>query len=82
MRSWIPWKEEEFPRTKQHFPPQGGHITLRNDGTNTVWIAWEHGDRFHIPCGTSYECDQETCSMFAWTQTGRTRLLINFIPWM
>lgn len=69
-------------RQVENFSDKGGHLTLRNNGTNTVWISWNGRRWFDIAVGTSYECDQETCHLHYCTQMGRSLLTANWVPWM
>lgn len=62
------------------FDSKGQHITLRNVGSNMLHCGWGQGTWFELACGTSYECDQETYQLDYRTQTGRTVLVVNWIP--
>lgn len=75
-----------FEVSSQHFVHsfggRGGHLTMRNNGVNAVWVSWDGRVWFDIAVGTSFECDQETCHIHFCTQTGHSILAVNWVPWL
>lgn len=76
----LPVRAEE---TRIELPQRTGHLTLRNVGVNMVWLSWtgEPLSWFEIAVGTSYECDQDVHEFFVRTQTGKSLLAMNAVPW-
>jgi hypothetical protein len=58
------------------FPTSTRQVSLRNTGTNTLWISLDGRKWFDVACGTSW--DDRVCVQELWycTQTGRTRFAV------
>jgi hypothetical protein len=58
------------------FPTSTRQVSLRNTGTNTLWISLDGRKWFDVACGTSW--DDRVCVRELWycTQTGRTRFAV------
>lgn len=52
-------------------------VSLRNTGTNTLWLSLDEGENwFDVACGTSW--DDRVCLRALWycTQVGKTRFVV------
>src|SRR5262245_55193857 len=63
---------------KRHaFPAVTRQISLRNTGTNTLWLSLDEGKSFFdVACGTSWEDRASTRDLWYCTQLGRTRFVV------
>jgi hypothetical protein len=48
-------------------------VSLRNTGTNTLWISFDRKKWFDVACGTSWDDRVSIRELWHCTQTGRTR---------
>jgi hypothetical protein len=65
------------PQIRYHrFEVATRQISLRNTGTNTLWISFDHENWVDVACGTSL--DDRVCVNGFWhrTQTGRTSFVV------
>ena len=63
-------REHEFPTTTRQ-------VSLRNTGTNTLWISLDEGESwFDVACGTSWEDRASIASLLYCTQLGTTSVAI------
>jgi hypothetical protein len=65
-------------KVKHHaFPAATRQVSLRNTGTNTLWLSLDDGESwFDVACGTSLD-DRVSLSKFCYcTQVGRTRFVV------
>lgn len=62
---------------RHEFPSQTRQISLRNTGTNTLWISLDDGEIFFdVACGTSWE-DRVNIDKFLYcTQLGTTQFAV------
>jgi hypothetical protein len=52
-------------------------VSLRNTGTNTLWISFDAGESwFDVACGTSWEDRVNVRSFLYCTQLGTTRFAV------
>ncbi len=58
---------------RYEFPALTRQVSLRNTGTNTLWISLDKRKWFDVACGTSW--DDRVCIRELWycTQVGKTR---------
>lgn len=57
------------------FPTETRQISLRNTGTNTLWISFDRRNWVDIACGTSWDDRVSVREMWFCTQIGRTRFV-------
>ena len=63
---------------KRHeFPALTRQVSLRNTGTNTLWLSLDEGQRwFDVACGTSWDDRVSLREMRYCTQLGSTRFVM------
>jgi hypothetical protein len=63
---------------KHHeFPALTRQVSLRNTGTNTLWISLDRGESwFDVACGTSWDDRAVVRELWYCTQVGRTRFVV------
>lgn len=63
---------------KRHqFPALTRQVSLRNTGTNTLWLSLDEGESFFdVACGTSWEDRASTRDLWYCTQLGRTQFVV------
>jgi hypothetical protein len=63
---------------KRHeFPAITRQVSLRNTGTNTLWLSLDEGESwFDVACGTSWDDRVSLRTMMYCTQLGRTRFVM------
>ena len=65
-------------QVKRHeFPALTRQVSLRNTGTNTLWISLDEGENFFdVACGTSWEDRASARDLWYCTQLGKTRFVV------
>lgn len=65
-------------KVKRHeFPALTRQVSLRNTGTNTLWLSLDEGETFwDVACGTSWDDRVSIRGMWYCTQLGRTRFVV------
>lgn len=65
-------------KVKQHkFSTLTRQISLRNTGTNTLWLSLDQGASwFDVACGTSWDDRVSVRELWYCTQLGRTRFVV------
>lgn len=59
------------------FPTDSRQISLRNTGTNTLWLSLDEGKSwFDVACGTSWDDRVSIRELWYCTQVGRTRFIV------
>ena len=59
------------------FPTDTRQVSLRNTGTNTLWLSLDEGQSwFDVACGTSWDDRVSTRELWYCTQVGRTRFVV------
>lgn len=63
---------------KDHiFPAATRQVSLRNTGTNTLWISLDDGETWHdVACGTSWDDRVNIHKMWYCTQVGTTEFAV------
>lgn len=62
---------------KHRFPAATRQVSLRNTGTNTLWLSLDGGKSwFDVACGTSWDDRVSIREMSYCTQVGRTRFVV------
>lgn len=63
---------------KHHkFPALTRQVSLRNTGTNTLWLSLDEGESwFDVACGTSWDDRAVVRDFWYCTQVGRTRFVV------
>ena len=63
---------------KHHkFPALTRQVSLRNTGTNTLWLSLDDGESwFDVACGTSWDDRAVVSELWYCTQVGRTRFVV------
>jgi len=56
------------------FPAQTRQVSLRNTGTNTLWLSLDQQTWFDVACGTAWDERVLTCGT-AWDEHALTRAL-------
>jgi hypothetical protein len=51
-------------------------VSLRNTGTNTLWISLDNKKWFDVACGTSWDDRVAIRELWYCTQVGRTRFVL------
>lgn len=51
-------------------------VSLRNTGTNTLWITLDKKNWFDIACGTSWDDRVNVDELWHCTQVGKTRFVV------
>jgi hypothetical protein len=66
------------PTIKHHeFPALTRQVSLRNTGTNTLWLSLDNGKIwFDVACGTSWDDRAVVRDLWYCTQTGKTRFVV------
>ena len=66
------------PAIESHeFPALTRQVSLRNVGTNTLWISIDRGRRwFDVACGTSWDDRVSIRELRHCTQVGKTRFVV------
>jgi hypothetical protein len=65
-------------KVKHHeFPALTRQISLRNTGTNTLWLSLDEGKSyFDVACGTSWDDRVSMRELWYCTQLGKTRFVV------
>lgn len=65
-------------KVKQYeFPALTRQVSLRNTGTNTLWLSIDGGQSwFDVACGTSWDDRVSIRELHYCTQVGRTRFVV------
>lgn len=65
-------------KVEQHeFPALTRQVSLRNTGTNTLWLSLDEGQSwFDVACGTSWDDRVSIREMRYCTQIGKTRFVV------
>jgi hypothetical protein len=65
-------------QVKRHsFPAITRQVSLRNTGTNTLWLSLDNGESwFDVACGTSWDDRVSIWDIWYCTQVGRTRFVV------
>ncbi len=64
------------------FPTLTRQVSLRNTGTNTLWLSLDKETWFDIACGTSWDDRVRIRELWYCTQVGKTRfVLIGIALW-
>lgn len=65
-------------QVKHHeFPALTRQVSLRNTGTNTLWLSLDEGQSwFDVACGTSWDDRVSIREMRYCTQVGKTRFVV------
>ena len=65
-------------KPKQHeFTALTRQVSLRNTGTNTLWLSLDEGQTwFDVACGTSWDDRVSLRELWFCTQVGRTRFVV------
>lgn len=59
------------------FPADTRQVSLRNTGTNTLWLSLDKGQSFFdVACGTSWDDRVNIRELWYCTQVGRTRFVV------
>ena len=62
---------------KRHeFPTATRQVSLRNTGTNTLWILLPDGEWFDVACGTSWDDRVNIRELWHCTQLGTTEFVV------
>ena len=62
---------------RHEFPALTRQVSLRNTGTNTLWLSLDEGASwFDVACGTSWEDRASVRDLLYCTQIGRTRFIV------
>lgn len=52
-------------------------ISMRNTGTNTLWVSFDKSHFFDVACGTSFDDRVNVNGFWFCTQLGRTSFVVN-----
>jgi hypothetical protein len=65
-------------KVKHHeFPALTRQVSLRNTGTNTLWLSLDEGQSwFDVACGTSWDDRVSMRDLWYCTQLGKTRFVV------
>ena len=65
-------------KPQQHaFPVLTRQVSLRNTGTNTLWLSLDEGQSwFDVACGTSWDDRVSMRELWYCTQLGKTRFVV------
>ena len=58
------------------FPCLTRQVSLRNTGTNTLWLSFDKKKWFDVACGTSWDDRVAIEELWYCTQVGRTRFVL------
>lgn len=58
------------------FPMRTRQVSLRNTGTNTLWVSLDREVWFDVACGTSWDDRVSLGELWCCTQLGRTRFAL------
>jgi len=58
------------------FPAATRQVSLRNTGTNTLWISLDQLSWIDVACGTSWDDRVYIQELWYCTQVGRTRFVV------
>jgi hypothetical protein len=58
------------------FPAVTRQVSLRNTGTNTLWLSLDQKSWFDVACGTSWDDRVRTREFWYCTQVGQTRFVV------
>ncbi len=62
---------------QQHaFPAGTRQVSLRNTGTNTLWLSFDRKSWFDVACGTSWDDRVTIGGLWYCTQVGRTQVTV------
>ena len=61
---------------RHEFPTLTRQISLRNTGTNTLWISFDEKTWWDVACGTSWEDRVSVRELWYCTQLGTTRAIV------
>jgi len=61
---------------RHKFPSATRQVSLRNTGTNTLWISLDEKNFFDVACGTSWEDRANIRELWYCTQVGRTQFVV------
>lgn len=61
---------------RYEFSASTRQISLRNTGTNTLWISLDEKNWFDVACGTSWEDRANVKELWYCTQLGTTKVAI------
>jgi hypothetical protein len=62
------------PKVKHHkFSTRTRQVSLRNTGTNTLWLSLDKKEWFDVACGTSWDDRVSIRELWYCTQIGKTR---------
>jgi hypothetical protein len=65
------------PKVQHHkFPAVTRQVSLRNTGTNTLWISLDKKTWIDVACGTSWDDRVKIDELWYCTQTGKTRFVV------
>jgi len=71
---------EATAKVRRHeFPVLTRQVSLRNTGTNTLWISIDENDQktwFDVACGTSWDDRVRIKELWYCTQVGRTSFIV------
>jgi hypothetical protein len=61
---------------RHRFPSITRQVSLRNTGTNTLWISLDEENWIDIACGTSWDDRVTVRELWHCTQVGRTQFVM------
>ncbi len=62
--------------TRYEFPAITRQVSLRNTGTNTLWLSLDNRKWFDVACGTSWDDRVSVREFWYCTQVGKTRFAV------
>jgi len=61
---------------RHEFPTLTRQVSLRNTGTNTLWLSLDKKKWFDVACGTSWDDRVSVRELWYCTQLGKTRFAL------
>lgn len=61
---------------RHEFPALTRQVSLRNTGTNTLWLSLDKKKWFDVACGTSWDDRVSVRELWYCTQLGKTRFAL------
>jgi hypothetical protein len=61
---------------RHEFPAATRQVSLRNTGTNTLWLSLDQKSWFDVACGTSWDDRVHVRELWYCTQVGKTQFAL------
>jgi len=61
---------------RYEFPTATRQVSLRNTGTNTLWLSFDQKNWIDIACGTSWDDRVNVQELWYCTQVGKTHFVV------